>query len=298
MTANRLTRTEPKYGLYLQNTPGSLGDLATPADLIEYAVAAEEAGWDGVFLADGLSPEFKSIDPWTTLSGVAPLTDEITLGSWITPIPRRQPWQFAHDLATLDHLSGGRVLLGAGLGVVGSFAPFGLERDPDRMGQQYDEALEVLTGLWHGDPFSYDGEFYTTEEAELPLTPLQQPRIPIVLGCWWPNRKPFRRAANWDGIMPVTPAMYGDEGAQGEPVTGSPEAEVREMLDYYRGLTDDPGEIILPIDKPQTPPGFEETCEELGATWLLTTNLLEADAHDRNLDRISEGPPGSGAGSD
>lgn len=292
MTTDQPTHAEPNHGLYLQNTPGYLGDLATPDVLAEYAVAAEEARWDGVFLADGLNPEFKSIDPWTTLAGIAPLTDELVLGTWVTPVPRRQPWQLAHDLATLDHLSDGRVLLGGGLGVVGSFAPLGQDRDPDRMGQQYDEALDVITGLWEGGPFSYDGEFYTMEGAELPLTPLQQPRIPIVLGCWWPNKKPFRRAANWDGIMPVTPAMYGEDGAQGEPVTGSPQKEVREMLDYYRGLTDDPGEIVLPIDKPQAPPDFRETCEELGATWLLTTNLLEADAHDRNLDRIHDGPPG------
>lgn len=291
MTSRQITDTEPKHGLYLQNSPVYLDDQATPDNLVEYAIVAEEAGWDGVFLADGLAPEFKSVDPWITLSGAATRTSEIELGSWITPIPRRQPWQVAHDLATLDHLSGGRVILGAGLGVLGSFAPFGIERDREQMGQQYDEALDVITGLWRGEPFSYDGEFYTTEAAELPLTPVQQPRIPVVLGCWWPNKKPFQRAANWDGIMPVSPAMYGEEGEQGEPVTGSPEEEIRAMLDYYRGMRDDPGEIFLPIDKPQMPSDFKEVCKEVGATWLLTTSLLDGDTHAQNVERIREGPP-------
>lgn len=291
MPQNLPTDGEPQHGLYLQNSSGYLGDLATPERMVEYAIAAEDAGWDGVYLADGLTPEFKSVDPWITLAGVATRTSEVTLGTWITPLPRRQPWQLAHDLANLDHLSGGRVLLGAGLGVEGNYTPFGETWDPERIGRRYDEALEIVTGLWDEGPFSYDGEFYTLEDAELPLAPVQEPRIPIVMGCWWPNRKPFQRAAEWDGIMPATPAFYGSEGEQGEPVTGTPEEEVHAMLEYYRGLTDDPGEIMLPIDSPEVSSDFAETCRELGATWLLTTDLLEAGDHEGNLDRIREGPP-------
>jgi ABC-type amino acid transport substrate-binding protein len=146
-------------------------------------------------------------------------------------------------------------------------------------------------GLWSGEPFSYDGEFYTLEDAELHLTPVQQPRIPIVMGCWWPNRKPFQRAARWDGVMPWAPSFQGSEGLQGEPVTGTPEEELREMMAYFDGLTDDPGEVILPIDPPEAPADFAEVCKEVGATWLLTTDLLEDDTHEGNLERIREGPP-------
>ena len=188
----------PKHGLYLQNCEIYLEDLATPNNMIEYAVAADEAGWDGVFLADGLYPEFPSIDPWITLSGVATRTSDVVLGTWITPVCRRPPWQLAHDLATLDHLSNGRVLLGAGLGTEGNYTTFGAEWNPKRIARRYEEALEVITALWKGTSVNYDGEFYTLDGAKLPYAPVQNPRIPILLGCWWPNKKPFQRAAAWD----------------------------------------------------------------------------------------------------
>ena len=281
----------PKHGLYLQNCHVYLDELATPGNMIDYAVAADEAGWDGVFLADGLYPEFPSIDPWITLSGIATRTSTVVLGTWITPVPRRPPWQLAHELATLDHISEGRVMLGAGLGTEGNYTTFGEDWDPTRIARKYDEALEVITGLWDGAPFSYNGEFYTLEEAELPHTPVQEPRIPILLGCWWPNKKPFQRAAAWDGIMPSAPAFFGSEGEQGEPITGTIEEEVSALVEYYQRLTDDPGEILLPIDVPHAPDDFADTCRDLGATWLLTTNRLSDDSHETNLERIREGPP-------
>lgn len=283
----------PNHGLYLQNCHVYLDELATPQNMIEYAVAADEAGWDGVFLADGLYPDFPSIDPWITLSGIATRTSEVVLGTWVTPVCRRPPWQLAHDLATLDHLSNGRVLLGAGLGAEGNYTTFGEEWNPKRIARKYDEALDVIAGLWEGTPFNYNGEFYTVEEAELPYSPVQNPRIPILLGCWWPNKNPFQRAAQWDGIMPAAPSFFGSEGEQGEPVTGTIEEEVTELVDYYRSLTEDPGEILLPIDVPEAPADFADTCRELGATWLLTSELLESDSHEKNLERIHEGPPAS-----
>lgn len=291
MTASTTASTDPTHGLYLQNSPGYLDDLATPTAMVEYAVAAEAAGWDGVFLADGLTPEFKSVDPWVALAGIATRTETITLATWVTPIPRRQPWQVAQDLASLDHLSGGRVLLGAGLGNESNYTTYGRAWEPTRLGRQYDEALDVITGLWAGKPFSYDGEFYTVEGAQLYLTPVQTPRIPGVMGAWWPNKKPFRRAAHWDGIMPWAPSFQGSEGLQGEPVTGTPEEAVRDMVAYYRDHTETPGEVVLPIDPPEATPEFAEICREVGATWLLTQDLLANDSHDANLARIREGPP-------
>lgn len=286
-----LVRTmSAKHGLYLQNSPAYLEELATPTALVRYAEAAEEAGWDGVFLADGLTPAFPSADPWITLAGIAARTSDVRLGTWVSPLPRRPPWQVAQDLATLDHLSDGRVILGAGLGNKENYTTYGREWAPGRLGEQYDEALDVISGLWAGGPFSYDGEHFTVEEAELHLTPVQDPRIPIVMGCWWPNKKPFHRAANWDGIMPWAPSFSGGEGLQGEPVTGTPEAEVRDLVAYYREIADDPGEIILPVDPPEAPPDFADVCREVGASWLLTTELLAAKSHEQNLERIREGP--------
>lgn len=88
--------SELKHGIILPNWEVG-GDTER---LVEFGVVAEEAGWDGVFLADHLAmggedghPDFP--DPWITLSGIAARTDEIKLGSLVTPIPRRQPWQLA-----------------------------------------------------------------------------------------------------------------------------------------------------------------------------------------------------------
>lgn len=118
--------------------------------LVEYGVAAEEAGWDGVLLADHLVmggeedgyPGFP--DPWITHSAIAARTDEIQLVSWVTPIPRRQPWQLARDLASLDRLSDGRVVLGTGLGRAFDYTTFGTSWEPAVLGAKYDEALTII----------------------------------------------------------------------------------------------------------------------------------------------------------
>lgn len=281
---------DPNHGLYLQNSAADIGDQATPDQLVEYAVTAEGAGWDGVFAADVLTTDW--IDPWITLAGIASRTERIQLGTWVTPVPRRHPWQLARDLSTLDHLSDGRVTLGAGLGTEADYTTFGEPWEPIRIAGRYDEALEVISGLWRGEPFSYDGEHFTIDDAELQPTPVQEPRIPIVVGCWWPNKPPLHRGARWDGIMPYAPSFVGEAGLHGEPVTGTPTEEVRDIMAYYRGIADDPGEVVLPVDSREAPPDFAGTCAELGATWLLTTNLLEDDGHEENLERIRAGPPG------
>ncbi len=282
---------EPKHGLYLQNSPGYLDDLAEADALVRYAIAAEDAGWDGIFLADGLTPSFRTTDPWITLAGIATRTDDVTLGTWVSAIPRRPPWQVAQDLVTLDQLSDGRVMLGAGLGNKPNYTTYGREWDPATIAKQYDEALEIIDRLWSGDPVTFDGEFYTVDGAQLLAPPVQKPRIPVVMGCWWPNKKPFHRAADWDGIMPWAPSFTGEEGIQGEPVTGTPEEEVRDLVAYYRGVADDPGEVILPVDPPEASDDFIDVCLDVGATWLLTTGLLGPDSHEENLNRIREGPP-------
>lgn len=300
------TRSEhtANHGVYL----GNLG-FTDPEVLVESAVAAEESGWDGVFLADHLIDPFSDdpaehdaiVDPWITLSGIAARTDRLTLGTWISPIPRRQPWQLARNLATLDRLADGRVMLGAGLGSPDDFERFGQPYDLQTLGQRCDEALEVMTGLWRGEPFSHDGDQFTVDEAVLRPTPVQEPRIPIVVGGWWPHKKPFRRGARWDGIAPNWPSMLGGHEIDADEMPehvraahasqSTHEEEVREMLAYYRGLTDDPGEVVLLVDMPSMPPEFADACRELGATWLLRTPVQPTDTPAENLARIREGPP-------
>lgn len=284
-----------------------LSGISDPRTIVEYAVAADEAGWDGVFHIDHLvdfvarePDEHQSLnDPWTTWAAVASKTHHITLGSSITPIPRRQPWQLAKNLATLDRLSDGRVLLGAGLGAPKEFEPFGQEYDQKELADKYDEALDIITGLWSGEPFSYDGEHFTIDEAVMRPTPVQQPRIPIVIGGWWPFKAPFRRGARWDGIIPNWPSMhanapyleyYPDHMRRVIPDEPTHEEDVREMLQYYYNHADDPGEIILyALDS--APQNFNELCSDLGATWLIHDAVDQDLGKEENVERIRQGPP-------
>lgn len=204
------------------------------------------------------------------------------------------------DLATLDHLSDGRVMLGAGLGAEPLYTAFGESWEPKRLDQKYDEALDVITGLWRDEPFSYDGDHFTVDDAVVLPKPVQEPRIPIVLDGWWPNKKPFARAAEYDGIMPNWPSLFrrGDHATR--EVSGTPGAEVREMMELYHTVADDTGEIVLPIDPVGASTQYVETCREVGATWLLTTHAgaiysaeeAETDTSGFCLEgRIRQGPP-------
>lgn len=274
--------------------------------LVDYGVAAEAAGWDGVFLADHLAmggadghPPFP--DPWITHAGIAARTDEIKLGTWVTPVPRRQPWQLARDLATLDRLSKGRVILGTGLGRAFDYTTFGEPWEPRTIGERYDEALDIIAGLWTGEPFSYDGDHYSVDEAVLRPTPVQEPRIPIVVGGLWPNRKPLQRGARWDGIIPhyrgdgVIPAGGVDAEQTGDldlpPRPGSPEEEVEAMVEYYLERADDDVEVFLPADPPHASGNWIEFCESLGATWVYTRNVDPESGWTLSMERVRSGPP-------
>ncbi|TME35674.1 MAG: LLM class flavin-dependent oxidoreductase [Chloroflexi bacterium] len=197
----RSAQVRVRYGLNLP-TGGAAGDART---LGEFAALAEAAGWDGVFLEDYLvyqdRQDIPTYDPWVALAVMATRTQRLRLGTEVTPLARRRPWKVARETVTLDHLSGGRLVLGVGLGVASAIdmAHFGEQTDNRRRADQLDEALEVLVGLWSGEPFSYAGAHYAIRETTFLPRPVQQPRIPIWVGGGYPNRGPMRRAARWDG---------------------------------------------------------------------------------------------------
>lgn len=265
--------------------------------LVEYGVAAEAAGWDGVFLADHLAhdAQIDFPDPWITLAGIAARTTDIQLGSWVTPIPRRQPWQLARDLATLDRLSDGRVILGTGLGRDFDYTSFGEAWEPKRLGEKYDEALKIITGLWREAPFSYDGDHYTIDEATVLPTPAQQPRIPIIVGGVWPNKKPFHRGARWDGIVPhyrgdgVVPKDGGIFTRESDKEI-EPKEEVTEMVEYYHDLADDPGMIFLPANPPHRSSNWLEQLRDLSVAWAYTRPRDESGEWYLDGDLIRDGP--------
>ncbi len=140
----------------------TLPDHVDAPALVALGQEAEEAGWDGVFLWDPVW----GLDPWITLTGVALRTTRVRLGTMLTPVSRRRPWTLASQLATLDHLSGGRVILPVGLGAAGpehtrsGFARVGEETNRTVRAQLLDEALEIVTGLWSGAPLHYQGRHF------------------------------------------------------------------------------------------------------------------------------------------
>jgi alkanesulfonate monooxygenase SsuD/methylene tetrahydromethanopterin reductase-like flavin-dependent oxidoreductase (luciferase family) len=193
------------YGLHIPNF-GPYADARLLADL---AYEAEQAGWDGFFLWDQvakttLTPTIDPmIDPWIALAAIALRTSRMRLGTLITPLPRRRPWKVARETVSLDHLSGGRMVFGAGLGAgYYDFAALGEAGDLKVLAAMLDEGLQVLTGLWKGAPFSFEGTYYHIREAQFLPRPLQAPRIPIWVAGTWPFKAPFRRAARWDGVVP------------------------------------------------------------------------------------------------
>jgi alkanesulfonate monooxygenase SsuD/methylene tetrahydromethanopterin reductase-like flavin-dependent oxidoreductase (luciferase family) len=286
--------TTPRHGLILPNP--AVGD--DPTALVEYAVCAEESGWDGVFpwdvlvwpaAADALGaagdpqrhrPETyePTVDAIITLAGIATRTERITLGTWIIPVARRQPWQLARDLATLDRLSHGRVLLGVGLGRRAEYDLFGEEWDPRKVSRRYDEALELITRFWSGDRVTFHGEFYDVDDVALLPTPAQRPRIPILVAGFWPNRRPVRRGARWDGLMPVV-----DPDPDGQ--------DLQDLVTYYRQVADEPGEIFLYVDGAATTVERVDRYRELGVTWLASDMITAQQSLDDNLKAIRRGPP-------
>src|SRR5829696_8449077 len=169
------------------------GPCADPRFLVDLARRAEDAGWDGVFLEDYVAfqgdPAAPTSDTWSALAAIAVQTSRVTLGTRITPLARRRPWTVARQASTIDQLSDGWFVLGAGLGDTGehvvsdaSFTHFGEERDAARRAAKLDEALEVIAGLWTGEPFSFRGEHFAIEEVTFLPRPVAQPRIPIWIG--------------------------------------------------------------------------------------------------------------------
>ncbi len=205
------------YAVYLPNF-GPFGDART---LIEWAQDAEQAGWDGFFIWDHIARDpalGPVVDPWIALSGIATRTSRMKIGALVTPLPRRRPWKVARETASLDHLSNGRLIFGAGTGGAGGlireWTSLGEVADLKTRGAMLDEGLAILAGLWSGQPFGYDGQYYTVKDSHFLPPPVQQPRIPIWLAGSWPNKPPFRRAAHWDGIFPILdPETEGNQKA-------------------------------------------------------------------------------------
>jgi alkanesulfonate monooxygenase SsuD/methylene tetrahydromethanopterin reductase-like flavin-dependent oxidoreductase (luciferase family) len=179
------------------------GDAADIGDLAE---AAEDAGWDGLFVWEPVW----GVDAWISLGLAAVRTSKIRLGTMLTPPSRRRPWELASQVATVDRLSNGRVTLSVGLGAVDSgFDTFGEECDTRIRAELMDECLDIMCGLWKGQPYSYDGKHYTVKSTEFPTIGHieQTPRVPV--WCVGAIGRP-KSMGQW---TQHSPAAYKDAGA-------------------------------------------------------------------------------------
>ncbi len=230
-----------KRGLFI----APFDELYEPRLLAELAADAEAKGFEGFFLWDHVNyaaPVRALADVWVALSAIACATQRIRLGPLVTPLSRRRVQKVARETVTLDHLSGGRLVLGVGLGSdhTGELEPFGDVTDPRERARLLDEGLERLTAFWGG-------------EFEPP--PVQRPRIPVWVAGRWPKRAPLRRAARWDGFFPI-------DFDQPEQL-----AELLADLRGIRGDADGQFEIVVEF-QPGTDPA---PWEAAGATWCLTS---------------------------
>jgi len=216
------------------------GPAADSRHLGELAAVAEAAGWDAVFVEDYIvyqnRQDLPTFDPWVALAAMALATSRVRLGTMVASPSRRRPWKLAREAVTLDHLSGGRLILGIGLGdpTDATFATFGEETRLAARAAMTDEALEVLAGLWTGEPFGYEGRHYRFDEVTFLPPPVQRPRIPIWIGGGYPNPGPLRRAARWDGAWLYRVAARGETEDTGGVLTAEELRGLRRLVENDR----------------------------------------------------------------
>jgi alkanesulfonate monooxygenase SsuD/methylene tetrahydromethanopterin reductase-like flavin-dependent oxidoreductase (luciferase family) len=287
-----------KYAIYLP----TYEPFGSPRIIAGLAKDAEDAGWDGIFLWDDVAGQTRDMaDPWISLAAAAMVTRRVRLGALITPLARRRPWKFARETASLDVLSGGRLVVGVGVGGgQDQFGDLGDEPDQRKRGEMLDEGLEVVTGLWSGQPFAFEGQYYHLKPATFLPKPIQQPRIPIWVGGVWPKKRPLARMARWDGMFPL---LGNDAGPAEQRVrlkeTVSRVLELRHKLLPAAAQT--PFDVVMvwgtPPDQPAQTEELVAGFGEAGATWWF--EALEpsrgggpAWSFERLRERVLAGPLG------
>ncbi|MBO0871600.1 MAG: LLM class flavin-dependent oxidoreductase, partial [Micromonosporaceae bacterium] len=189
----------------------NFGDFADARTVASVAAAAEAAGWDALFVWDHVvhSKQLRRGqpfgDPWMLLTAAALATTRIRLGTLVTPVARRRPEVLARQVATLDAVSGGRVIFAAGLGapIEDEYGSFGDTTEPAVLAQRLDEGLDLLARYWSGERVEHEGKHYRVRDVQLLPATVQRPRPPVWIAAFWPNRRPVRRAARWDGVVPL-----------------------------------------------------------------------------------------------
>lgn len=268
---------------------GVTASCGSAAQSIDMAVAAEDAGWDGFFAWDGISVgPMDTFDPWTMLGAAAVRTSRITLGAMVFSLPRRKPWEVARQALTVDHLSGGRLVLPVGLGAVddGAYSRVSGESvDVKERAALLDDSLAILDLAWTGEPFSYEGTHHRVTDLVFQPRPVHG-SIPVwVIGSWFAPRS-MRRAAGRDGVLPIR----REDGF--DPLSPDQLREVRAWVAEQR--SGEPFELVVEGVLPSDPAQARDRAAELeaaGVTWWIHSDWDFASVTPEGLlDRIRLGP--------
>jgi alkanesulfonate monooxygenase SsuD/methylene tetrahydromethanopterin reductase-like flavin-dependent oxidoreductase (luciferase family) len=271
----------------------NVGPFGDPSLLVDLAVAAEEHGWDGFFVWDHQlywDPEWTVADPVVVIAAVAARTARVRIGILVNVLARRRPGKVAREAVTLDWLSQGRLVFGAGLGSrAEEFTAFGEPGDAKERAARLDESLDLVDALWGGKPVTFHGERLTASAVTMLPRPVQQPRIPVWCAGRWPNKPPFRRAARWDGVMP-THSGYG-HGQTMPP--DDLRAAVRYTLEHRTAAG--PFDVALEGQTDGTAPdrggSHVMPYAEAGLTWWIEALGWWRGTPQDALTRIRQGPP-------
>jgi len=253
----------------------NFGDFADPRVVADLARRAEQAGWDGLFVWDHVTHRKvlrRAIaDPWVLLTAAALATERIRLGTMITPLARRRVSKLAREVTTLDRLTGGRMILGVGLG-----API-----PDEFGS-------------FGEPVTFRGQHVVVEDVAFLPTPVQRPRVPVWVGGEWPARPPMRRAARWDGAAPILLSAPGRKPRQPDAATVG---EIHAFLRGQRaaaGIHEEPFDLVMSGTSPADPAAAADLVGPLGqagATWWAECLWDDLERAEPMVRRVEQGPP-------
>jgi alkanesulfonate monooxygenase SsuD/methylene tetrahydromethanopterin reductase-like flavin-dependent oxidoreductase (luciferase family) len=239
------------------------GELADPDRLAEVAATAERAGWDGVFVWDHLWHRTSApfADPFVTLAAIAVATERVAIGTMVTALPRRRPQLVAQATTSLDRLSGGRMVLGLGLGVdsYGEYSAFGEPAADDRArGAALDAGIELLIPMLAGDTVPGAGGRVTTEAG------VQSPRVPI----WIAGRAGLRAG----------PRRVARHGLEGLALVGADAWAPQHVTAALRAgeLTADTLDVVLVGGSHPDP----QALAAAGATWCVPEVLPGATSAD------------------
>ena len=277
------------FGIFVEERRRDTSEATAFQEALQLAEASDAWGLDGVWLGEIHFNPARSVQsaPMALASFMAARTRRVRIGTAVTVLPLANPLRIAEEVATVDHLSGGRFDLG--IGRSGSPRAYDVLNIPYSESQaRFEEALAILREAWKGEPFGHDGKFYRFENATVAPRPVQRPHPPL------------RMAAN-------SPETFRFVGREGLPLfVGLRDLDVPELgrhLDTYRAAWRDAGHagdgdvcLRIPVYAAPTPEAaIEEPRENITYFFrrhaeLTRSRLGRADTGpaDRNAARLEQ----------